>query len=130
LKGTIHQGATSSYLWYGTQAVTSNVFPDSGIPPAYFKILQPCMICGLSATLNVAPGSNYSVTLTVRCTPIKTGIITNTNFTISLVGNNLSSSVFNYSYSLMTGDLIHLYMTYTGDNSNLAHDITSQINIF
>lgn len=130
LKGSISSGQSGSYLWCGTQAVSAGVFPDSGTPPAYFRIQQPVLLSGLSCSLNGAPGSTHSVTLLVQYTPISTGIVTNTPFTITFIGTQVEGSFYNSSLSLNTGDKIHLYMTYTGNNANNAHDITAQIDLY
>jgi hypothetical protein len=117
-------------LWPGTQAISAGTFPDTGTPAAYFRAQQPCIISGLNCSLAVAPSSTYTLTLLVRCTPISTGIIASTPFTVTFTGAELTKSFYSASYNLNTGDLIHLYVTYTGAGSNLAHDITAQIDLF
>ena len=131
LKGSLTGGTQGGgYLWPGTMAITSNVFPDPGTPPAYFRAQQPCLICGLSFALNIPPGGTNTTTAIIRYTPIRTGIVTDTIFTITLTGTTAFGTIYNGSLALTTGDLIHLYMTYTGSNANNSHDITAQIDMY
>jgi len=69
LKGNVTTGASSGWLWLGTMAATNNVFPDPGTPPAYYRVQQPSLVSGISASLNSAPTSG-NVTLTAQYTPI------------------------------------------------------------
>ena len=130
LKGTIHLGDSGAYLWPGTQAVTNGVFPDPGSPPAYFRIQQPCLISGIAAGLTLAPGSGHSVTLLVKYTPIATGTLTDTAFTVTFSDSDLAKTFYNASLRLNTGDRIHVYITYTGNNGNTAHDLTVQVDMY
>jgi hypothetical protein len=132
LKGNLNAGAAAGYLWLGTQAVSGS-FPDPAIPPilpAYFRIQQPAIICGLSIALNGGPTSTYSVTVLVQYTP-SSGIITNTPFTITLTGAQVEGTFYNGSLSLNTGDKLHVKVNYTGTgNNNKAHDLTVQVDLF
>jgi hypothetical protein len=133
LKGAITSATSGAYLWPGTQAISGGVFPDSTTPPAFFRIQQPVIISGLSIGLNVAPGGTNTVVFLIRYTPISTGVVTDTAFTITLTGTTVIGNYYNSSLSLNTGDKIHLYMTYTtgsGGNANAANDITAQIDLF
>jgi hypothetical protein len=130
LKGNISSSGSGAYLWPGTMAISAGVFPDPGLPPAFFRIQQPCLMSGLSVALNIAPSSTYTTTLLVRYTPISTGIVTDTIFTVTFTGTDTYKSFYNGSLTLNSGDLIHLYITYTGASSNTSHDITAQIDLF
>jgi hypothetical protein len=130
LKGDIKSGQTGAYLWPGTMAVSAGTFPDPGLPAAYFRIQQPSLLSGLSTGLSTAPGTGNSVTLLVRYTPISTGTITDTVFTVTISDQNTTGSFYNGSLTLNTGDRLHLYITYTGNNANTAHDVTAQIDLF
>jgi hypothetical protein len=130
LKGTITSATNNSYCWPGTQAISAGVFPDPGLPAAYFRVQQPALISGLSCSTNVAPGGSNSITLTVRRTP-NGGSILDTIFTVTITGANTQGSFYNGSVRCAVGDLIHLYLTYTsGSPANAAHDITAQIDLF
>ena len=87
------------------------------------------MISGIFCSMNIAPGSSHSVTLLVRYTPVSTGIITDTSFSVTIAGTQTEGYFYNSSKSLNAGDKIHLYMTYTTPG-NLAHDITAQIDLY
>jgi hypothetical protein len=117
------------YLWPGTQEVSNGNFPDPGTPPAYFRAQQPTLISGISCSTNIAPGSTNSVTLLVQYTPVSTGIVTDTSFSVTIAGTQTEGYFYNSSKSLNAGDKIHLYMTYTTPG-NLAHDITAQIDLY
>ena len=69
LRGNVSTSPAGGWLWPGTTAVSSGVFPDIGTPPPYFRVQQPALISGLSGSLNVVPASG-TVTLSVQYTPI------------------------------------------------------------
>jgi hypothetical protein len=131
LKGTINAG-NNGYLWPGTQAV-SNSFPDPGTPPAYYRIQQPALISGLYCSLNLPPGTGpggpYSITFLVRHTPLG-ATITNTLFTVTISGTATTGTFYDASHRVNTGDYVHVYLSYTGNNSNNAHDATVQVDMF
>lgn len=130
LKGTI-TSAPGGYLWPGTQQISAGIFPDPGTPPAYFRIQQPSLLSGLSFALNTPPRSPNKVTLLVQYTPISTGIVTNTVFTVDISGNATFGYFYNGSVALNAGDRLHLYLSYTnGSPVNDAHDITAQVDLF
>ncbi len=129
LKGLVKNASTPAYLWPGTQLITNNEFPDPGIPAAFYRIQQPSLLSGIWASLSVAPGSTDSVTFLVRYTP-NGGSITDTVFTTTITGSNLEGSFYNGSLTLNSGDRVHLYMSYTGGNANLAHDVSVQLDMF
>jgi hypothetical protein len=128
LRGPVSAGNTPGYLWPGTQK-TSNDFPDTGIPAAYYRIQQPAILSGLWTSLTIGAGSTNSVTFLVRYTPVG-GTITNTVFTTTLTGSTTEASFYNGSLSLNAGDRIHLYMSYTGGNANEANDVSVQLDMF
>lgn len=130
LKGTLHTGV-NGYLWVGTQQVSNNNFPDPGTPASYFRVQQPSLLSGLSCKSNVAPGTGYSTTILVRYTPVLTGTITDTVFTVVLSGTTNEGYFYNGSLSLQAGDKVHVYVSYTGGgSSNLTHDLTIQLDLF
>ena len=124
LKGII---TSTGYLMPFIQQTSSDI---SNIP-TYFIIQQTSILCGLSLSLNTAPSSTNTTTLLVQYTPISTGIISDTIFTITLTGIELQSSFYNSSLTLNKGDKIHLYLSYSSDNgTNFSSDINAQINLF
>ena len=130
LKGDIKSGSNGAYLWPGTMAISNNVFPDPGTPPAYYRIQQPTIISGMSAGLNIAPGGTHTVTLLLRYTPYGGSLTNITGFTVTFTGTDKFMNFYNGSFSLNTGDYLHVYITYTGGNGNAAHDVTLQLDMF
>jgi hypothetical protein len=120
-----------AYLWPGTQAVQNTVFPDPSTPAAFFRIQQPALLSGMTATLSVAPSGANTVVLTVYYTPL-TGTITSTVFSVTLSGSvsPVTNRFYNSSLRLNTGDLLHLEIYYTGGNVNTAADLSCQIDLF
>lgn len=69
LRGNLNSAPSGGWLWPGTTSVSAGVFPDTGTPPPYFRIQQPTLISGITASLNVSPSAG-SITLSVQYTPI------------------------------------------------------------
>jgi hypothetical protein len=131
LKGAITSASSGGYLWPGTQQISAGNFPDTTSPPAYFRIQQPSLLSGLSLATNTGPGSTHTVTLLVRYTPISTGILTSTSFTVTLTGTQTYGYFYNGSVALNAGDKLHLVITYTtGGPANAATDVTAQVDLF
>ena len=91
LKGNLSTGS-SGYLWPGSQAVTNNAFPDSALPAAFYRIQQPTLLSGMSASLNAAPGGSNTVVIGIYYLPasstastaaVFTGYIASTTLTVS-----------------------------------------------
>ena len=122
--------------------IISGTMPDTTTPPAYYRIQQPSIISGMSCGLNVSPnfgltnGTN-SVTITIQYTPIATGIIVTTIFTVTIPsttgGTDTNGSFYNSSLTLNSGDRLHLYVSYVsgnGGNAIKAQDLTVQVDLF
>jgi hypothetical protein len=105
LRGSITSSGSGGYLWPGTQSISAGTFPDTGIPPAYFRVQQPALISGMSASLNTAPtNSGNSLTVSVYIQPINNS--TTTIFTGSINGTALS--VTNISFgTIAVGQTIY-----------------------
>ena len=90
-KGNITSGLSGGFLWPGTQLISAGNFPDPGLPAAYFRAQQPCLLSGMSAGLNVpcgGTGGGSTLTVTVYYTPIAnlttySGYISTTNLTVT-----------------------------------------------
>jgi hypothetical protein len=130
LKGNIKDATTGGYMWPGTQEIKGNTFPDTTSPPAFYRIQQPCLLSGLSVGLNQAAGTGHDITILVRYTPIATGTVTNTLFTVTLGATDLVQNFYNSSLHLATGDRVHVQISYTGGNGNTAQDLTVQLDTF
>lgn len=75
---------------------------------------------------NNTPGLNETVVLNIRYTSIVTGLI-NTPFTLTFAGIVKSLTFYDSSVTLITGDLLHLYIT--SSNSH-AYDLSEQIDLY
>ena len=127
LKGDANE-KNSGYLWPGTQKASGD-FPDSNTTkPAYFRVQQPSLISGLSCALNESPGIGNSVILTIQVTKVNISRV-DTSFSVILSDSVLEGTYYNTSYRCGTGDLIHLYIDFSG-NKTASHDITAQIDLF
>jgi len=130
LKGLIKDGPNGpGYIWPGTMQISATV-PDTTTPPAFFRIQQPCILCGISSGLNVGPGTGHSLTLNVSYTSIVTAALITTPFTLTFINGDTSKTFYNSSVTLVTGDLLHLLVSYTGGNGNTATDLSSQIDLY
>jgi hypothetical protein len=129
LKGTLEKN-TTGYLWPGTVSVAggANKYPDATTPPAFFRIQQPTILCGMSCALTVPPGNGNSLNVVVRTTPISTGTIIDTSFNLTLTGAVSTLNFYNASRDLNTGDRIHVFLT--GSDPTLAHDLSIQLDLF
>jgi hypothetical protein len=133
LRGPIKNITGAGYLWPGTQLITAGRYPDTTTPAAYFRIQQPALLSGLSVGLNTAASSGHAVTISVYYSPNVIPIPTNptpTAFTVTLANASVFESYYNSSVSLNTGDRVHVYISYTGNNENTAEDITVQLDLF
>ena len=128
LKGDI-KNVHDGYLWPGTQLVSDNNFPDSTANPAFYSIQQPSILSGLYASLNTAPGNNHTLTLLVKYTPISTGIITNTIFTVTFGATDSVLSFYNGSLNLNRGDKIHIFLS-GATGANNSTDLSLQLDLF
>jgi hypothetical protein len=133
LRGNIKDGTnenTTGYMWPGTQSFTGGGagFPDTGTPPAYYRVQQPIMILGLVAGLSGGTTGGNTVTITIYYTP-KNGTIKTTPFTVTFAAGETNKTFYDSSVRLNTGDNIHVGVIYTGAN-NAAHDLTVQVDTF
>jgi len=127
LKGNI-KNIANGYLWPGSQVVSNNNFPDSSSPPAFYRIQQPTILSGLSAALSTAPGSTFSIVVTVRYTPV-VGSITDTLFTVTFGPTDTVKSFYSASQNLNSGDKLHVFVSGVTDN-NSATDFSLQLDLF
>jgi len=69
LKGNITSAGSGGYLWPGTQTISAGQYPDTGLPAPFYRMQQPGLLSGLSASMNVAPGGTNTLTLSVYYNP-------------------------------------------------------------
>ena len=130
LKGNV-TSAPAGWLWPGTQAVSAGTFPDNGLPAAYYRIQQPCILSGMAVGLNASCGGTNSITVLVQKTPAATGVKVDTSYTTTLSGAVLTASFYSGSVNFAAGDYLHAYLSYTsGSPANNAHDVTVQLDLF
>jgi hypothetical protein len=131
LRGDLKNGVNAGYMWPGTQAVANNVFPDpTTSAPAYYRAQQPFILSGMNAHLVGAPGTGHSTTIQIRRTPVGGTIADVTGYSVTLSNSEIDKSIYNISQTFGAGDLIHVYVTYTGGNGNTSHDLTVQLDLF
>jgi len=145
LKGNVTSGPSGGWLWPGTQAVSAGVFPDTGYPPAYYRVQQPSILAGMSASLVLPVGTainTSTVTLTVYRTrsadapgdtssgTLGTKTVSTVIFTVTFTGDQIQKTFYNGSVDLEAGDRIHVYQTHTIVGTNGAHDLTVQLDLF
>ena len=84
--------ATSGFLWPGTQTANAGSYPDPGIPAAYYRVQQPCILSGLSVGLNNSPGAGKTQTIAVYYTPKESVSTAAARFTGYTSGTTLTVS--------------------------------------
>jgi hypothetical protein len=126
---------TPAYLWPGSVTIHASggqfiQYPDVSTTPPYYRVQQPLILSGMTASLVVGPGTGHTTTLTVRKTPAG-GSIADTAF--SLVFSNAVTNLSKYdaSVNFAAGDYIHLQISYTGAGaSNTTQDVSVQLDCF
>ena len=99
-------------------------YPDVSTTPPYYRVQQPLILSGMTASLVVGPGTGHTTTLTVRKTP-SGGSIADTAF--SLVFSNAVTNLSKYdaSVNFAPGDYIHLRLSYDAA-ATATHDVSVQ----
>jgi hypothetical protein len=133
VKGKLSTSSTGGWLSLGTQQATLGQYPDPS-NVAFYAIQQPCILYGLSASLNTAPGKGMKVTVTIYksasffnqtqgCNGPQTTI-----FSVTFGGTEVNTSFTGGSVSFSTGDRLHVYVDYKGYIN--ASDLYCQLNLF
>ena len=131
VKGSLRgSGLTTSYLWPGTGSVDNGnggnpIYPDSNV--GYYRAQQKSVIIGMYATLASNAGADQSATVTLQVNDVDTAF--------SLAFSNGTGSASNYFYdasvTLQRFDRVSVKLVLnTVTSSNLAHDLSLQIDIF
>jgi len=131
LRGDLKNGTSGGYMWPGTMvaAAGGSGFPDTGTPPAYYRVQQPSIIAGLAVGVSGAAGTGNTLTVAIYHTPVG-GSNTSTPFTVTLGATDTLMNYYNASLTVNTGDRIHVQVSYTGGNGNTSHDLTVQVDMF
>lgn len=124
---------TPAHLWPGSLIVHGSggqfiQYPDITSPPPFYRVQQPLILSGMSASMVTAPGTGHTTTLTVRKTPVG-GSIADTVF--SLVFSNAIATLSKYdaSVNFAAGDYLHLRISYDAAG-NTTHDVSVQLDLF
>jgi len=105
LKGNITSG-TNGYLWPGTMQISAGNFPETGLPAPYYRLQQPALLTGISASLNAAPGGTNTLTLSVYYLPALTSISTATSYQGYISGTTLYVTTVPTSGSIAVGQMV------------------------
>ena len=124
--GTINNGGVGA----GTQLTITSAITGSIAIGQY--IAGAGVTAGTYITNSTANPNVWIVSISqnVAITTLKTNGIQSTPFTVTFGPTDILKTFYNASTSLNTGDRIHLYISYTTGVSNVAHDITAQIDLF
>lgn len=120
----------NGYLWPGTFAFAGGAkpYPDTTLPVARYRIQQPAILSGISATCNAISGSSVTITVCKNASPANGDTISNaTPITVTLSGTTISDSFYNASVDFATGDYINVYIDVSG---NGLKDLAVQLDMF
>jgi hypothetical protein len=119
IKGTT---SATGYLWPGTVSAAGggNPYPDTTTPVARYRVQQPTILSGLSASCNSITGGD-SVTITV-CKDASGGTILSnpTVFTVTLSAGTLNATFYNASVDFNVGQNINVRIAVSGSVTDLA----------
>ena len=126
--GTMTNARRAGYMWPGT-IIFSNTYPDTTVPVARYRVQQPAILVGISATCNLVPvGDSVVITVCKNAAPATGNLISNaTPFTVTLNNTTLSANFYDASVTFNTGDFVNLYIT---ANDNTIHDLAVQLDMF
>jgi hypothetical protein len=126
--GTMTNARKQGYMWPGT-IIFSNTYPDQTTPVARYRVQQPAILVGISATCNLVPvGDSVVITVCKNAAPATGNLISNaTPFTVTLNNTSLNANFYDASVTFNTGDFINLYIT---ANDNTIHDLAVQLDMF
>ena len=117
------------YLWPGT-ILFSTSYPDTTTPVARYKVQQPLILSGISATCNLLD-SPHTVIITV-CKNASTGasLSNPTSFTVTLTNAATSAAFYNASVDFAAGDYINVHIDSSGTGNNQLQDLAIQLDLF
>ena len=126
--GLVDNGRKAGYLWPGSVAF-SNAYPDTTTPVARYKVQQPLILSGMSATCNVIPSpETIVITVCKNAAPATGASLSNpTVFTVTLTNTITSASFYDASVDFAAGDYINLYMV---ASKNTIQDLAVQLDLF
>ena len=124
--GLVDNGRKAGYLWPGSVAF-SNAYPDTTTPVARYKVQQPLILSGMSATCNVIPSPETIVITVCKNATTGTAISNPTVFFVTLTNAIPSASFYDASVDFAAGDYINLYMV---ASKNTIQDLAVQLDLF
>jgi hypothetical protein len=124
---------TPAYLWPGSVVIHSSggqfiQYPDASATPPYYRVQQPMILSGMTASLNVAPGTGHSTTLVVRKTP-SGGSIADTIYSLTFSNAQTILTKYDASVNFAAGDYLHLQIYYDAV-ANATQDVSVQLDCF
>ena len=104
-------------------------------PPAYYRIQQPCILAGMTASLSTdaaANGGSDHMTVSVYRTPIgsdlQRGISAIPFYTMIFNSGGSDQTYYDTSQTFSVGDRIHVFVWFTPTTT--AHDLSVQLDLF
>ena len=134
LNTSVNPGTTKpAYLWPGSVTIHGTggqfiQYPDVTATPPHYRVQQPMILSGMSASLNVAPGTGHSTTVIVRKTP-SGGAIADTVYSLTFSNAQTNLSKYDASVDFAAGDYLHLRIYYDADG-NATQDVSVQLDCF
>ena len=124
---------TPAYLWPGSVTIHGSggqfiQYPDVSATPPFYRVQQPMILSGMSASLNVSPGTGHSTTLVVRKTP-SGGSIADTVYSLTFSNAQTNLSKYDASVDFAAGDYLHLRIYYDAAG-NATQDVSVQLDCF
>jgi hypothetical protein len=130
LRGTL--GNNSGFLWPGSGNMDNGgtyVYPDTNVAaPAFYRIQQNALLCGMMVSCNSASGADRSTTVQVHRTPLQGTRESLTSFVITLDATTTFSTNYSFSKLFNQGDKLHVFVQ--GHGSTTMHDLTLQLDMF
>jgi hypothetical protein len=123
---------SSGFLWPGTVKFENNKYPDQTNPAARYRIQQPAILSGLSASCNVL-NTGDSVTVTVCKGATGGSAVSNPtvpSFSVTLTGASpvvSPASFYNGSVDFKAGDYLNVFIDVSGSS---LQDLAVQVDMF
>lgn len=125
----ITNGAQSSTFTGSISGTTLTTSSSTGIILGQY-VAGSTVIAGTYIVSGSGTSWTVSNSQTVASTTLYTNGILSTPFTVTFGSSDVQKTFCNASLRLNTNDRIHLYVSYTVGGSNVAHDLTAQIDLF
>jgi hypothetical protein len=124
--GAISASQLLGYLWPGTVAFSST-YPDQTVPPARYRVQQPAILSGLSATCNTLTGTDIVVITVCKNASVGNALSNPTSVTVTLDSANTTKSYYNTTVDFNTGEFVNVFVNVTGTT---LRDLAIQVDMF